>query len=206
MKKLLLPLFLMLLTLSSFSQSYTRLTNESAEAFTKRVLKVDELAHPVIETKEWDSTRKVIFAFVNTSVPLNNSMEEEPESVVVGYCFLKTTGNNYQRALIDTFPENGGEPVIETVFFVNADKDKEREIAIVVRTMQIHRGASIYGNYYEVFFYNNPDVLAPPAKLILFEQLSAKFSGFDGDRENKHFTFAYKDVKAIRKALKEMGY
>ena len=194
------------MTLSSFSQSYIRLTNESAEAFAKRVLKVDELAHPVIETKEWDSTRKVIFAFVNTSITLANSMEEEPESVVVGYCFLKITGNNYERTLIDTFHQNGGEPVIETVFFVNADKDKEREIAIIVRTSQIHRGAGIYGDYYEVFFYNNPDVLAPPAKLSLFKQLSNKFSGFDGDRESKHFTFAYKDVKAIRNALKEMGY
>jgi hypothetical protein len=45
-----------------------------------------------------------------------------------------------------TIHENGGEPHIESVFFVNADNDKEREIAITVKTVQIHRGAQVRAN------------------------------------------------------------
>jgi len=206
MKKLSLTFGLIVLVSFSFAQTFSRLTNESADSFIKRVFKVDELAHSVIETKEWDSTRKVIFAFVAVNTQSYGQYDENKESIVLGYCFFKTNSNNYQRALIDTFHENGGEPKIETVFFVNADKDKEREIAIIVRTPQIHRGAGVYGDFYDTYFYDNPNLLIPPNKLTLFEKLSSKFSGFEGDQNSKHFKFRYKDVASIRKALKVMGY
>ena len=206
MKKLSLTFTFIILTFFSFSQTFSRLANESADSFIKRVFKVDELAHPVIETKEWDSAKKVIFAFIAINTQAYEHYDENKESIVLGYCFFKTSSNLYQRALIDTFHENGGEPKIETVFFANTDKDKEREIAIIVRTPQIHRGAGIYGDFYDIYFYDNPNLLLPPNKLALFEKLSSKFSGFEGDQNNKHFKFRYKDVASIRKALKEMGY
>jgi hypothetical protein len=206
MKKLLFTFTFFLFLSFSFAQTFSRLTNESADSFIKRIFRVEELAHPVIETKEWDSSRKVIFAFIAINSQSQDLYDENKESIVIGYCFLKMNANDYQRVLIDTFHENGGEPRIETVFFVNADKDKEREIAIMVRTPQIHRGAGVDGDFYDTYFYDNTDLLKPAGKLNLFEKLSAKFSGFDGDQEGKHVNFQFKDVATIRRALKGMGY
>jgi hypothetical protein len=206
MKKLSLTFGLIFLFSFSFAQTFSRLANESADSFIKRVFKVDELAHPVIETKEWDSSRRVIIAFIAVNSQSFGQYDNNKESIVLGYCFIKINFNKYQRALIDTFHEDGGEPRIETVFFANADKDKEREIAIIVRTPQIHRGAGVYGAFYDTYFYDNPNLLAPPSRLIRFEKLGSKFSGFEGDKENKSFKFKYKDVVSIRKALKELGY
>ncbi len=206
MKKLSLTFGLIILAFFSFGQTFSKLTNESADSFIKRVLKVEELAHPVIEAKEWDSTKRVIFAFVAVNAQSNGQYDENRESFILGYCFFKINSNNYQRALIDTFYEDGGEPRIETLFFANTDRDKEREIAIIVRTPQIHKGAGVYGDFYDTYFYDNPNLLMPPSKLTRFEKLSKRFTGFEGDKDDKHFKFKYKDVASIRKALKEMGY
>jgi len=206
MKKISLIIGLIIFAFVSFGQTFSRLTNESVDSFIKRVFKVEELAHPVIETKEWDSTKKVIFAFAAVNTQSHGQYDENKESIIIGYCFFKINSNNYQRALIDTFHEDGGEPRIETLFFANTDKDKEREIAIIVRTPQIHRGAGVYGDFYDTYFYDNPNLLIPPNRLRKFEKLRSKFTGFEGDRDNKHFKFKYKDVASIRKALKEMGY
>ncbi|MDP3393042.1 hypothetical protein [Sediminibacterium sp.] len=206
MKKLSLIFGLMFFASFSFGQIFSRLPNESADSFIKRVFKVDELAHPVIETKEWDSTKRVIFAFVAENSQSNGQYDQNKESIILGYCFFKINPNNYHRALIDTFHEDGGEPRIETLFFENTDKDKEREIAIFVRIPQMHRGADIYGDFYNTYFYDNPNLVIPPNRLTKFEKLSAKFSGYEGYSGNKQFKFKYKDVASIRKALKEMGY
>lgn len=206
MKKLSLTFSLILFASFSFGQTFSRLTNESPDTFIKRILKVEELAHPVIETKEWDSTKRSIFAFIAVNTQSHGQYDENKESIILGYCFFKINSNNYQRALIDTFYEDGGEPRIETLFFANTDKDKEREIAIIVRIPQIHRAAGVYGDFYDTYFYDNPNLLIPPNRLTKFEKLSSKFTGFEGDRDNKHFKFKYKDVASIRKALKEMGY
>ncbi len=158
MQKLYLTIVFSILTLVTFSQTYYRQTNESVEGFLKRVLNVDELAHPAIETKEWDSTRKVLFGFIDASITSKISYDRpDPEKDVIGYVFIPDGNGYYQRELIDTFEEDGGLARIETVFFANADNDKEREIAITVSWRQMHRGASIDGYMYDTYLYDNPD-------------------------------------------------
>jgi hypothetical protein len=206
MKRFYLTLVFSILSLITFSQTYQRMPNESAEAFAKRIFKVDELAHPIIETKEWDSARKVIFAFIEQNFQGNDNYDENKESCVIGYCFIPISPDNFKRTLIDTFHENGGLPWIEAVFFANTDKDKEREIGILVRTDQIHRGAGVDGNFYDTYIYDKPDLATPSQQLKLFESLSSKFTCFDGSQGNKDYKGKYKNVASIRAALKQMGY
>lgn len=121
----LLALFILFSSLSTYAQVIQRNPNESAEAFAKRIFKTDELAHPVIETKEWDSTKKVIICFVDFTTDAGDG--------ILGYLLIPAGINSYKKTLIDTFWQGGGslDPKIESVLFANADKDKPRELIVM---------------------------------------------------------------------------
>lgn len=190
-----------------FGQTYIRHTNELSDAFVKRVFNVEELSYPIIETKEWDSLKKVILCFVPYTKTIKYGNETEEETFIVGYVLILTAPNTYRQVLIDTITEDyGGAPIVETVFFANADKDKEREIAVMISYTSFHKGAGIDGTYYETRIYDNPDLLVPTKKLKYLEKLSNQFYCFEGDTQGKASKCKYKDFKAIRIKLKELGF
>ncbi len=201
----------LLITVFAYSnlhgQTYVRQTSESTDVFIKRIFKVDALAHPVIETKEWDPLKKVILCFLRYTKTTRYENETGEETYIVGHVLVPTAPNTYKQILIDSFMEDyGGEPIIETVFFVNADKDKEREIAIMVSYKSIHKGADIDGIYYETHIYDNPNLLDPAPKLKYFEKLSNQFYCFEGDAQGKVNKCRYKDFKEVRIKLKQLGF
>jgi hypothetical protein len=199
MKQFLLSLLLWLYASLSYGQVFERQHAETAEAFVKRITKLDDLPHPVIETREWDSARKTIIYF--------DKAGPEDNPYTTAFLLVPTTGLSYQRVLIDSFYEEGGPVKIETVFFANCDGDKEREIIVLVSWLQVHRGAGTYGHLYGTYIYDAPNVLALPQRLTFYKALSEKLDGgFEGDRDGKPVKATYKTVNAIKMALKKMGY
>jgi len=209
--QLLLPV-LLVIALNASSQTIARQPNETAEAFVKRAFNIDELSHPVIETGEWDSTKKVIIFFKNID-------DVESGVNVVGYLLSPVSNNAYADTIIDTFHQWGGQrdPTIETVFFANADKDSAREIVVIVKAMAwLPRTAdeSWQGDFYDTYVYDNPVIAHPVKRLLYFGKLSEKLSnGFEGEKYDKKTgklikkeTAKYKTVSSIRQALKDMGY
>lgn len=201
------------------AQTYLRNSNETADAFVKRIYKVQELVHPVIETKEWDSVRKVIICFCVVDRPNENS-------VILGNLLIPMSKNKYQPILIDSFPYE--DPTIwptkiESVFFANADKDSAREI--VIQSTNVSHSRQVYsrlleGTFYQTYVYDNPDLNNLQKRLPTFALLNKKFeeefegATYDQDRPNKDGSprlikktkAKYKTVDAVRKALKEMGF
>ncbi len=195
------------MSIFTFAQTYQRQTNESAEVFLKRVLKADELAHPAIETKEWYSAKKVLFAFINDNITSFISKDRpDPDEDVIGYVFIPIGSNQYQRELIDTFKEEGAMAHIETAFFVNADTDEEREIAVMVSWRQLHKGLSTDGYLYDTYLYENPNPHLLSDKLIRLKHFDYKFSCEEGSFDGKEKKAKYKSASSIRIALKQMGY
>jgi hypothetical protein len=192
------------------SQTLRRLTNESAETFVKRVYKVEELSHPIIVTKEWDTTKKVIICFIE--------FESNEGGGILGYLLTPSDNQIYEQTLIDSFFIGGGarERTIETVFFANADKDKQREIVIMTKAMAWSpRYADNYldGYFYENYIYDNYDLGKPPKSLTQFKKLSEEFQEFEGAVNNsktgrliRKEKAKYKDLKSIRNRLKQLGY
>lgn len=201
------------------AQMYSRNNNETVDAFVKRIYNVKELAHPVIETREWDSASKVIICFYVVAVPNDNA-------VIVGNLLVPTSKNRYQQILIDSFPYE--DPTIwptkiETVFFANVDKDAAREI--IIQTTNISHSRQGYsrileGTFYQTYVYDNPDLNNPQKRLpsfaLLNKQFGQKFEGdtYDQERPNKDGSprlikkskAKYKTTDAVRRALKEMGF
>lgn len=207
MNKLLLVIITTLLFTIAHTQTFQRQNNELVDAFVKRVFKVEELAHPIIETREWDSSKKIILCFVPFTKQVKSELETNDETFIVGYILIPTNLYKYKSVLIDTFFEdNGGKPKIETVFFANTDKDKQREVGVTISYLSIHKGAGIYGTYYDTHLYDNPNILSPQKKLTYFEKLSTKFWCFEGDSQGKSTKCKYKNVSAIRATLKQMGF
>lgn len=189
-------------------QTVDRLPGENAETFVKRAFKIeDDLPHPVIESEEWDSVKKVIIFF---------KLFDEGN---IGYLLTPMQNNTYTITLIDTLFDQGGQgvPIIESVSFANADKDSAREIIVMIKApVKAPRYAEQYGEgfYYDTYIYDNPLLPNPAKRLHYFEDISNKLSaGFDGSyyraKDGKFVnkeTAKYKDVASVRAALKQMGY
>jgi hypothetical protein len=146
--KHLLFLLLVCSTTLCLGQPYQRLNGETIEAFVMRITESSRLAHPVIETNEWDSTHKSAIYFLPVPTP------EGP--ALIGYVLVPLSMTKYRRVLIDTFFQEGGDPKIETIFFANSDKDKEKELVILTSWPQNHSGAGLVGTLYGTFIFDNP--------------------------------------------------
>ena len=211
MKYTILMILTLALVLVSKAQTFQRLINESADTFVKRMYKVEELSHPIIETKEWDISKKVIICFIEIE-------SNEGGGGVLGYLLTPTINQIYKQTLIDTLFQGGGASSIkiETVFIANADKDKPREIIVMTKAMAHsprYADNNLQGYFYESYIYDNYNLQTPPNSLTHFKKLSEEFQEFEGiayDPKTGRFLrkekAKYKDSKAIRLKLKQLGY
>lgn len=215
MKKVLVMCGLLVLVMSvSLAQTVERLPNETTEAFAKRVFNRTDFVHPIIEVKEkgWckDTASKIIICFYGD------------DEIIIGQLLIPISKNQYQKVLIDTLNYSEEADMrnlnIESVFFANADSDKERELVVMFTIMpgKDLRGTDAYldGFYYNTYIYDNPNLAHIPERLTYFQGLSSIFSfTFDGKTYNKATGLLmqisispYKDVESVRKALKTLGY
>ena len=193
---------LMLAFHSTHAQIFHRENKETAEQFARKNLHVKQWAHPVIETVAWGS-KKTILAFIPFKKTLS-AESSELENCIIGYLFSPIHAGNYHRAVIDTFHEEGAAPAIAGVFFVNADKDKEREMVIMVKWRQQHKGSN--GYVYDSFIYDNPNLQSSENTFTSLKKFRGKFLDADGSFEGKERMAKYKTPQSVRAALKRMGY
>jgi hypothetical protein len=206
-KRLLLPILIVSLT-NSFSQSWKRNIGESAEQFANRILtsKNSIITGKVIETK-WN-LETVIFAFVAVEEIEKNGSAHHVETKVEGYVFIPISENIYRKVLIDSFLEEGADAEVESVFFSNADKDKQNELIVLCSWDQNRHAAPISGKLYQVGVYDNVVQNNIPEKLNYLNDFEKIFTvEFDGTNDAGETTKAkYTNAAKIKQKLKELGF
>lgn len=206
-KRLLFPILIVSLT-NSFSQSWKRNIGESAEQFANRILtsKNSIITGKVIETK-WN-LETVIFAFVSVEEIEKNGSAQHLETTVDGYVFIPISENLYRKVLIDYFLEEGAVAEVESVFFSNADKDKQNELIVLCSWDQNRHAAPISGKLYQVWVYDNVVQNNIPEKLKYLNDFEKIFTAeFDGTNDAGETTKAkYTYAAKIKQKLKELGF
>lgn len=125
----------------------------------------------------------------------------EDDIVIDGYLLIPDA-NTYQTIKLETFPHEGGRPIIESVFTENTDEDKDKELIVLVRWEINHAGIGTDGNYYKAYVFDN-SVINDDSKFNRLDKTEKIIGeGIDGTREGKRVTFKHKTAEAIRKFLR----
>lgn len=189
----------------SFGQPVQRLPNETAEQFAER-LKPDSsaLTYKVLETK-WNAI-PVIIAFYEQAykLPIQNDPGQQNYHKIDGAVFIQSGNNKYSKTIFGTIDTEGGNPVIEAVFFANADTDTTKELIVIASWEQRHYdvNGTLYGTF--VFDY---DLTKAGSAWNLLEEISDKLDGGcecawrDGTSKKVKF----KTASAIKKELTRLG-
>ncbi len=195
------------ITSLSFGQTLSRQYNETVEMFANRVKpSYTDIAHTVIETKQLDTNKNAIIAFYYQRITDAGQMlsyaGESYHEIILGYLFLPKTNSNYEKILIDTIPEDGGETEIISIFFANADRDKNNEIIVLCKDEQRHYDEN--GYIYETYIYKY-DKIKKSFKYL--SKLSETFWGCECDfRDGKIKRAKYKTAKEVKARLKKLGF
>jgi hypothetical protein len=192
---------------SSFGQTIIRHDNESVEMFAER-LKPDStgIAHKVIETNALDTTKKIIISFygktIYETIQMETYVDHSEYDIIIGFAYVPTNDSNYAKCLIDTIPPDGGNPEIISVFFANADKDKNKELIVLCKYGQRHYDYS--GDIYETYIYKYS---TSKNKFKYLDKLSKKFWGCEcSSRDGGSETAKYQTAKDVRAKLKQLGF
>ncbi|MEO6736367.1 MAG: hypothetical protein ABIM97_08370 [Ginsengibacter sp.] len=194
------------LTSLLYAQQIKRLEGETTDQFAGR-LKPDssELTHKVIDTK-WNSTSVIIAFYQETyKLPKQNDPDQQDYLRIVGTIFIQSDSNSYEKFPIDIFDSEGGNPVIESVFFANADNDNKKELIIIVSWNQVHY--DVGGILYNTFIYDNL-INAGQTNLSPMKDLSEKLDGgCDCSwRDGTSRKAKYKTASDIKKGLTKLGF
>jgi hypothetical protein len=104
-----------------------KLSGETSAQFAgKAKPKNAKLVHSVIETKIWETPQKCIVAFYH--------LRDESNSVTYlqGYVYYPLDSVVYKRISLKPIENVYNAPVgVMSVFFVNADQDSQKELAVV---------------------------------------------------------------------------
>jgi len=179
--------------------SYHRKEGESATVFVNR-LKPDSatlIKDQVIETKEFGFPG--ILSFYHFPFMYKG---EQSGSFIRGYLWLSQGNGNYKRIEIGHFYQDGGSPLIHSVFFANADHQPGRELVVICKIPQRHYDYD--GAFYETYFFHYDKKKQQFSRV---EDLSQQFFGCECSfRDGRTKTAEYKTAAEVREKLKEMGF
>lgn len=202
--------FISILTLfcGFFSQGQvTRNENESAEKFANRI-KPDstKIVHAVFETKQLDTSENVIIAFYEKTIyevkQMDTYVDRSEYKEIDGFIYVPISGSQYKKIAIGSILGDGGDPEIISVFFANADKDKNKELIVLTKIDQRHYDYG--GAFYETYIF---DYSKAKNEFKYLEKLSELFWGCEcGWREGRTEKAKYKTASEIKAKLKKMGY
>lgn len=120
------------------------------------------------------------------------------------YLFYPIDSNKYQQIFITKIekPEKyWSSPVIDSIFFANADKDPAKEIVI------FYYFKHPQGTHYNTLVFDNPDKNNLADKLPeLYEMREILFGGCDCTYNGKTTTAKFKKSKDIKKELIRLGF
>jgi|GEM_PF-733440 len=211
MKYILLTILLFLVTTTQ-AQVFTKPQGQPAIKFIKANTPVgliypephgelDEYGYTkqMFATNEWTKDT-AYFAFY---AQVNNL--QEGDVVFLGYLYVPDGSRNYHRIFIDTFEVEGSAAEITSIFYANADKDKPRELVMLIKWPQRHY--DIKGDFYETRIYDNIGPGQYPKKLTFLKWVSIQVSGgFEGDREGEKVVSKFKTAKEVKEGLKKLTY
>jgi hypothetical protein len=186
---------------------FTVSEGEMPDAFIHRIHPnremVSDSSHVV---SRGDSSRPMIVAFYapdsqTASVPVG----KRPVGAIA-WAYIPVAQNQYKEILIDTIHQVNNLLNIKAVFFANCDSDLPKELVILYSTTERHRGAGIYGEFYETLVYDH--FVDFPKRFSFLEPISKQLmGGFEGDAGNELNQIAkFKTAKDIQKELKRLGY
>ncbi len=206
MKTTISIVFLLVFPWVSNGQTYRKLKSETVEQFALRVKpEKSRLVHSVIETDIWQLAQKCIVAIYQVG------SESDDPVAVKGVLYYPIDSASYKCigfGPIDTVFNAPAE--VLAVFFVNADKDSQKELAVLCGFDFHNRDAA--GRFYSTYLFDNPSTTA--AELLYLEELSDKFDDCDciathkpaTDQKGKKDTATFNTAKAIRTELKRLGF
>lgn len=165
-----------------------------------------EIAHPVIETKVWGKKNVIIAFYESRYIDNENTTSPQERQYIEGFLLVPDTKNNYKKILIDRFEDDNVDTIITSVFFANADKDKEKELIIL--TCCSHRLQLIYdGTEYSTNVFDNFDMNKPPKKMNYLSDISGTLQGgFEGEREDGPSKANFKTASEVKVELKRLGF
>lgn len=199
LKNVCLTTFLLTTTIS-FSQE-----TDAKSIVQKFMPKNSSLAHAVIETWVWDFPKATIAFYTEDLTHEYKDIVYERQAVN-GY-FIWNDGKTDRKILIDYFEDDNVDTKILSVFFANADNDKQKELIIL--TANTHRLQYLYdGTEYNVYIYDDISIKNVPEKFTLlsnpkFDVFNHNFEGFQDDKNHKA---KFKTADAIKKELKKLGF
>lgn len=187
-------------------QAIQRLDKETAEQFAERH-KPDSstLTYKVLETK-WNAIPVVISFYKQAyKLPIQNDPGQQTYHKIDGAVYIQLDKNNYSKTTFGTIDTEGSDPVIDTVFFANADTDKTKELIVLVTWEQRHYDVNgiLYGTF--VFDY---ELTKATLTWILLEEISNKLDGGCecAWRDGTSGKVILKSASAIKNELTRLGY
>lgn len=125
--------------------------------------------------------------------------DEEP-NVEVYLTYRSET--DLQTVHLETMGPEGRAAGVESVFTLDADGDRERELFIIAAWPIRHSSVGTEGVYYRIYVYRKSFQDGKDLQVQRAHDIESKLgSGFDGTREGVKVSFPYKDYAAIRAAL-----
>lgn len=112
--------------------------------------------------------------------------------------------DGYKDVYVGNIGQEGGPPIIESVFLANADADPDKELFVLVRWEIRHPGIDTLGNYYEARIYDNKPSHQGNGLRRLTSLEERIGTGLDGVQEGRKVSFPYKDAASIRKLLQQI--
>jgi len=181
----------------------TRGVDESASAFAARLAPPGaELAHPVIEAKQWREAGAPILAFYEQDF-VRRGMENAGAHFIHAVMYAPVGAGAYEPLDIGVYEPEGGDPHIQSVFFSNVKGLPRPALFVLVSWDQVHATAN--GTYYATYAYALRDELSP-AGIRPLEKLSAQLEGgCDCVVEGKRTRAKFKNAAEIRAALARMS-
>ena len=161
------------------------------------------IVHQIIETDIWEM-KNVVIVFYESKYLDEDKRERQ---YLEAYLLIPNQKNQYKKILISKFEDDNVDTEINSVFFANADRDKEKELIIL--TKNEHRLQYLYdGTEYTTFVFDNFNKENIPKEMKLLADISNElFGGFDGFLEdNPNSKAKYKTAEQIKTQLKKLGY
>ena len=183
-----------------------RKENETVEQFAERQKPENStLAHTILKTK-WNGNSVIISLYdITYKLPIQNDPDQQTYHKIEGFVFSQLDKNSYSKVTFGTIDTEGGNPIIETVFFANADNDKAKELVIIASWE--HRHYDITGTLYGTYVFDN-ETLEKTLDLKFLEEISKKIDGGCectwSDGTNKKAKF--KTAMEVRQELIRLGY
>jgi hypothetical protein len=124
-------------------------------------------------------------------------------TVLDGYIYVKQNNNSYKRYYIGEVEPEGGDPIIESIFFANADEDLKQELVVILSWEQRHLDFS--GTLYGVLVYDDIKINDKESLTYLADISNKLEPGCDCSGESNS-SAKFKNKEGVLKELKRLGY